>query len=661
MRGPEVGNPLAMERLRRASAFTLIELLVVILILGILIAVAVPAFLGQTEKAHDSAAKQYLTIGYRSAVAIAVDGNGNPSHNQGYYVDGSFDETALAGALHASEPELTFVPGDCPFDATTDLTRIVIDIAVTQGRTLQICNDPIFSSERTVWVLTTTAGTVASLEACTPTGCPSEGSAPVNDGSQPAISNPSAPDPPAVGDTLSASAGGWNGNPAPAFSYQWQNCAAPSGGSCINVGTGDGYGVQASDEGDYIQLIVSATNASGSAAATSARLGPVAAAPSLGPLSPVAAVAAGSPRACALLANGTVKCWGDSTWNNLIDPNWPTTPCCDPGYDPAWDTYEYRDGTTPVTITGLANVTQLDLGYHYACALISGGTIKCWGEGAHGELGDGTFWDQYYAPAAPVAVSGISNATAIATGAYHACALFAGGTAQCWGQGTLGQLGNGVLSSQATPVVVSGLSGATQLAAGAYHACALLAAGTVKCWGYNNYGLGNGGTLSSTPVTVSGISNAVAIAAGSWFTCALLSGGQITCWGQNTAGALGDGSYINHPTPITSVTGITNATAISALGAHACALLASGAVKCWGQNQVGELGDGTIDTSSPYGKATPVIASGITNATQVDAGVYLSCARLADSTAMCWGTNTAGAVGDGTTTSPRPTPVQVIG
>jgi type II secretory pathway pseudopilin PulG len=136
----------------------LIELLVVILIIGILIAVAAPSFLGQTQKAHDSVAKQYLTVAYREAAADAVD-------RDAQFVTTDYDEQNLADALTASEPGLTFAPGSCPTDATTDQKHIIIDTAYTDGRNLRLCNDPLFNGDRRVWTLTVTNGILGDFPA----------------------------------------------------------------------------------------------------------------------------------------------------------------------------------------------------------------------------------------------------------------------------------------------------------------------------------------------------------------------------------------------------------------------------------------------------------------------------------------------------------------
>ena len=283
--------------------------------------------------------------------------------------------------------------------------------------------------------------------------------------------------------------------------------------------------------------------------------------------------------------------------------------------------------------TSSAHLLAVNSGENHSCAVVSDGTVRCWGLNNAGQLGDGTIIGR----PRPVSVSGISTAVAVAGGYNYSCALLSSGAIKCWGSNASGQLGNGTTTQSLTPVFVSGISTAIAVANGTYHSCAVLSNGTVKCWGMNSYGsLGNGTTSSigiHTPVSVLGISTAIAVTAGSSHTCALLSDGTMKCWGSNTYGELGDGttSSTGIPTPV-FVSGISTAVAIANGGYHSCAVLSDGVVKCWGHNNNAQLGNGTdIDSSIPL----PV--SNISTATAATGGLWSSCALLVDGTVECWG------------------------
>ena len=306
----------------------------------------------------------------------------------------------------------------------------------------------------------------------------------------------------------------------------------------------------------------------------------------------------------------------------------------------------------------------------FACALLINGTVECWGDNFDGQLGNpgsnGT----------PMPVIGLTDVTAISVGgdAGFACALLAGGTVECWGDNEYGELGNGSTASNSpTPVAVSGLTGVIAISAGEYDACALLMGGTVECWGDNEYGeLGNGAATgpetcsgyacSTTPVAISGLTGVTAISAGAGASaCAVLTGGTVMCWGDNYGGQLGNGTTgpltcDGEPcSKVAAISGLTGVTAVSSGDYSACALLTGGMVKCWGDNTNGELGNGSSTGAATCGFgpcATTPVATSLTGVTAVSTGVRAACALLTNGTVDCWGWNEFGQLGDGTKTGP---------
>ena len=178
----------------------------------------------------------------------------------------------------------------------------------------------------------------------------------------------------------------------------------------------------------------------------------------------------------------------------------------------------------------------------------------------------------------------------------HTCALVTSGGVKCWGNNYYGQLGNGTYNNWPAPVDVSGLNGGvTAISAGEQHTCALNGDGSIKCWGYNYWGQLGDGTIDDriTPVDVSGLNGgATAVAADGFHTCAL-AGGAVKCWGKNDVGQIGDGTTTTRLAPVDIVELNSGVTEIAAGQAHTCALTDNGGVRCWGDNDYGQIGDGS--------------------------------------------------------------------
>jgi alpha-tubulin suppressor-like RCC1 family protein len=336
----------------------------------------------------------------------------------------------------------------------------------------------------------------------------------------------------------------------------------------------------------------------------------------------VVSLTANAANTCALLANGTVQCWGDNTHGGVGD-----------------NTFINR--TTPAVVALVNDVVALATspGASHTCALISDGTVRCWGNNFNGVLGTGTT----ITPPRAVAVVNLPRAVAITAGQRHTCALLPNEIARCWGfDSTIA----GGLYTNGIPTTVTLDAGviAEQVRAGANHNCALRVSDQVVCWGDNSSGqLGDSTTTSSvTPVSAGLPIDVAAIATSSSasHSCALLDDGTVACWGANESGQLGDGSTTDQSIPV-GVAGIGNVTAIATGATHTCALLGDSTVRCWGSDRFGQLGDdNTID--QPF----PVAVKTLNNVIAIAAGDNITCALLVAGVVQCWGDNSLGQLGD---------------
>lgn len=346
---------------------------------------------------------------------------------------------------------------------------------------------------------------------------------------------------------------------------------------------------------------------------------------------------------CVVLASEQIKCWGSggngARGDGLDEPNVTRN----------WDQVS--------AAVGVSRASTVSTSQGHSCAIVAHGQVKCWGSNRAGQLGIG---EMQYSPT-PVPI-GIADATAVA----GTCAIREDTQTWCWGgyyqPETRGmrlfdsgypatEIANGPGGTCMTGAAVrcignhlsywGGLAtvdeteGATETAVGFSHACALLS-GEVKCWG-NDYAsqLGDGSVV-----------DAVDVSAGSGFGCAVIDDGSVECWGKNQYLGHGSTSDTSTAAPVT-VTGISDAEQVYSGANSSCVILAGGSVRCWGDGANGRLGNGTSDTFA----TTSVPVTGLTNAVSLSVGTNHTCAVLSDGGVACWGLNSSGELGDGTTTS----------
>jgi alpha-tubulin suppressor-like RCC1 family protein len=321
----------------------------------------------------------------------------------------------------------------------------------------------------------------------------------------------------------------------------------------------------------------------------------------------------------------------------------------------------------PPSVASFVSVTA---GGAHTCALTASGAAYCWGRGESGQLGasppTSCVLDSGALPCSlvPLVVQGGLAFTQVVGGGGHTCALTRDGSAYCWGNNGSGQIGNGTMTNTSVPVAVSGGLTFASIDAGVSHTCGVTSSGTAYCWGRNDRGqLGDGTTTTRlVPVAVSGGLTFQLVTAGGFdigHTCGLTSGGAALCWGDNERGQLGSGTsdLTAHPAPAQVSGGFTFAALTAGLGRHTCGLTGTGAAFCWGENTFGALGNGST-TDGPV----PTAVSGGLAYAQLRAGGFIghTCGLTSSGAAFCWGENERGQVGDDSTLD-KLTPSAVAG
>lgn len=351
------------------------------------------------------------------------------------------------------------------------------------------------------------------------------------------------------------------------------------------------------------------------------------------PLEAVVEVALGGFHSCARTHDGSVFCWG---MNHRGQAGRPPLDATQP---------------RPARVHGLAGVQQLGLGDAHSCALRTDGAVLCWGDNGSGQLGDGTTVSRDQ----PRAVPGLTGVVELSLGSGKTCVRTADESVLCFGQ----THGGGRAHSTA-PVAMPALAGAAQLAVGMTHSCAKMGDGTVRCWGSNFRGqLGDGTTVDHLePMPVPGLTGVEQVAVGAFSSCARMLDETVRCWGYNGLGALGlDPSQEVVATP-TQVPSLANVAHVAMGEFHRCVRRTDGLVLCWGGRYWSQIGDGVGGGDAEALAPQPVLLRTLPPVEQLAVGQRHSCGLLPGGALRCWGYNVGGGLGDGTRED-RATPVAV--
>jgi alpha-tubulin suppressor-like RCC1 family protein len=340
------------------------------------------------------------------------------------------------------------------------------------------------------------------------------------------------------------------------------------------------------------------------------------------------AITAGISHTCALIANGAAYCWGRNNFGQLGVST------------------DIVEQLVPSTVAGGRFFTGISAGEYHTCGVTAAGEAYCWGWNSTGELGDGT---RNQSPQ-PVRAQSTEALTAVSVGSDFSCALNSAGQAFCWGQNAAGQLGDGSYTMRFTPGPVSTALRFAKISAGNRYVCAITTTGAAYCWGANTYGtLGNGDltvTSSRLPVAVLGGLSFSNISSGRQHACGLTVDRGEYCWGLDASGRLGDGiSGGIRPFPVSIASGTYTWQSLGSGDNHTCAITTTDQLYCWGSNTRGQIGD----ASTTDRRIAVRITDPSTHIMKVAGGAAHTCAIRSDRSMLCWGDNAVGQLGDGTT------------
>ncbi|MCA8837601.1 MAG: putative Ig domain-containing protein [Proteobacteria bacterium] len=303
-------------------------------------------------------------------------------------------------------------------------------------------------------------------------------------------------------------------------------------------------------------------------------------------------------------------------------------------------------------------ISQASLGDDYTCTVSSDSKLNCWGKNTNGELGLGDTDDRN----TPFRAGLDTDWSALSAGGNHACATKTTGELYCWGSNLYGQLGTGTGTDLATPTQVGTDTDWAVLSAGNLHTCATKTTGELYCWGNHFNGrIGIAGSVDSnfdSPTQVGTDTDWLSVSAGNLHTCATKTTGELYCWGNHTSGQLGTGSSVlddfSSPVPVGTR---TNWVAVSTGDTHTCAINNAGRLHCWGDNSNGQLGFNIIDGGD---LRTPTQVGTNSEWSAISTGASHTCAIKTNGALYCWGDNTLGQLGQSDTNSfTFATPTQV--